>query len=296
MWSDTILSFSNLVAMRRDIGTALWAASFDARNKYESLKNLDPSKRARDTDKRELISNMGNRDSPGPDYSSPGMVRAYLSNYHVHHTFMVYQIFSTVLKKADLSEFEHMYVCDVGSGIGAGLVGLLLSMERQTTPNLIRFDMIEASMAMIEADEYFYDSLCGRWKQLLKHSTKPKRFLNSSYEMPALPVNTIKVVSAFHLKWPYSEDHKNDNIVHTTNSSSDCLNKVLAEIQPHLCLFTCYRQKAGIIKKAVESYFSSRKIYTGECGVPISGASGNVHTPTGAHFLWGADKSLSFSE
>lgn len=298
MWSDTILNLNDLVAVRRDIPKALREALVKARRKYERLKNIKPY--TLETDKRQLVSIMGDRGSPGPDYDDPRTVRAYLSKYHLNHTFMVYQIFSAVLKKTDLSEFDHIYVCDVGSGIGAGLVGFLLSMERKTTsqlsPNLIQFDMIEASTAMVEADECFYDGLCGCWKLASKHSAKAKRFLNSSYEMPALPANAIKIVSAFHLKWPYRENYQCDNIMHTTNSSSDCLNKVLAEIQPHLCLFTCHWGKTDILKKAVESYFSSRKIYMGECRVPISDGKGGLFTPTGAHFLWGADRSLSFSE
>lgn len=289
MWSDKILNFGEPVEMDPRTHEVLKGTCHDARKKYEKLKSLDPKSLAEDQNKLKEL--MGDRDSTSPDYDDPKMVRAYLWTYHVHHIFMVYQIFTTVLRRVDLSDFDHIYVCDVGSGIGAGLVGLRFSLEHDKNRKTIHFDAVEISKEMVEADRYFYSCLYN-WRNFSSnHHIKRKQFQVSLLDVPVLPENTIKLVSAFHLTWPYDTSD-------TTSSSfvrlNETLNETLKKIQPHLCLFTCNVNKIGNLKRAVESYFSSKNFYLGECSVPESKLPRNLWTPTGARFLWGADRLLSF--
>lgn len=273
MNSDSPLNFREPVTLDNDAYKMLKDASTEALGKYRLEKRLSDNADHMKS-MRELTSELsGNQD---PNYRKPNIVAAYLSKYHLNHCVMAYQIFSTVLRQPSMHKVENIYVCDVGAGIGAGLVGLLLALGQQKKPRKIYFDMIESSKEMTQAAEYYYQNL----KFSSEISLKLRWFRNASFERPELPKRTINIISAFHLTWPY----KVGNLKTDIDSAYGTINRALERVWPHLALFTCHIGKKGSIARAVAEYFRSRNFQMGECPVPLR--MDFPQTPKNAQFLW----------
>ena len=273
MWLDKLLNFQESVRLEQEAFSTLLNARTKASEKYRSKMRLLDKADHFYSEHRLALDLNGDQ---GPDYSKPNIVAAYLSKYHLNHCVMAYQIFSIVLKQAHMDEVRNIYVCDVGSGIGAGLAGLLLALGQQKKCRNIYFDMIESSREMAKAEKYFYEEM----KCPSEISLQERQFKNSSFEMPILPTRTIRIVSAFHLTWPYNSY----NLKMDYGSAPRTTNQVLKRVKPHLGLFTGHIRKTFSIKKTVAEYFSSRNFRMGECSVPPRLDS--TQTPKDAQFLW----------
>ena len=213
------------------------------------------------------------------------------TQYQLSHSYMAYQIFSTVLKRVHIEGHQNIYICDVGSGINAGLVGLLLSLKYLDIQNKIYFDRVEPSKEMIRAGKYFYEYLPDKLKLLSKQLHRSENAFRSFDP----PHDTMRIVTAFHLSAPYSLPAPK-KCHPRKNSSIDDLNHAITEIAPHLILLTCHEGKNKIFNDVIKQDKISNDYSFGQCSVPqpadLSGS--HLGTPTKACFLWRANKSLHY--
>lgn len=214
----------------------------------------------------------------GPDYKDPNIVASYLKCYNLSHCAMTYQIFYAVLKSATP---KNIYVCDVGAGIAAGLTGILLALEHRVNSVQIYFDAVESSEAMRKAATLFVDRLeLSKKESIVQMRSIP--VMDSSFGIPDLPKDTIKIVSAFHLSWPYKV-----NLLKKTEEGSVywTLHQALNQIRPHHGLFTSNKNKMEVLKKVVSQCCDSPRFKVEAFGIP-SVNSAPFHSPSGAKCLW----------
>ena len=99
-----------------------------------------------------------------------------------------------------------LYVCDVGAGTGAGLVGLSLALSDWPQKPIVYFDSVEPSDAMRKAGTLFwraFSQIRGDTYNIIENSDSLKHFKSTPYELPELPDDAMRIVSAFHLSFPY---------------------------------------------------------------------------------------------
>ena len=214
----------------------------------------------------------------GPNYKDPNIVASYLKCYNLSHCAMTYQIFYAVLKSATP---KNIYVCDVGAGIAAGLTGILLALEHRAKTVQIYFDAVESSEAMRKAATLFVDRLELSEKESIAQM-RSIPVMDSSFSIPDLPKDTIKIVSAFHLSWPY-----NVNLLKKTEAGSVywTLYQALEQIRPHHGLFTSNEKKMEVLKEVVAQYFDSPRFRVEAFGIPSVNLA-PFHSPSGARCLW----------
>ena len=169
----------------------------------------------------------------------------------------------------------------MGSGIAAGLTGLLLALELQNKSVQVYFDMIESSKGMRTVANLFIDALkLTKGKNVRRN--KIYRFIDPEFNTTDLPTDTIKIVSAFHLHWPYMKHLLEKN---NGNSAYQTLRQAVAKIKPHHGLFTSNEKKIDVLKEAVPPYFGSSSFTMDNYRIwnryqdPFS-------TPSGAQCLW----------
>ena len=245
----------------------------DILNEFSSAEKLDLNTQEWD---QKLFNDL--KTNKGPDYKNPNIAASYLRRYNLSHCAMAFQIFFEVFKSAP---HKNIYVCDVGAGIAAGLTGILLALERQAKSAQIYFDAVECSEPMRKAAKLFIDRLELSKNKSIAHM-RSFRYMDSSFRVPDLPKNTIKIVSAFHLSWPYHVSM----LKKTEKDSAYCtLNQALEQIRPHQGLFTSNEKKMEVLKEVVRQYFDSSRFKVDDCGVPNANFAPFL-SPSEARCLW----------
>jgi len=199
MWNEKELNLENSRVfyewMRHELTIIRDTVLHRFRNEYNiDDENLNKSK-------GQLFNSL--KTSDGPDYNDPKIVAAYISDYHLSHCGMTYQIFTNLLSIYHRSQHNReIYLCDIGGGTGAGFIGLELAILGSTIPIRVYFDIIEPSMPMHQASEYFLLELRNRFKLLIRPYRKVL-IGGSDFPLKCLQTDAIKILSAFHLALPY---------------------------------------------------------------------------------------------
>ena len=180
-----------------------------------------------------------------PNYHDSYVAAAYLVKYHLSHCMMAYGAFGLL--------FEHfgvptaLYVCDMGAGTGAARVGLALALAQcKVRPPSIHFDAIEPSDAMRHAGGFFWEALppgmmAGVARCVYRGGgAVPER-------LPDFQVDTLRVVTAFHLSLPYD----NSNWGKVGEDAEHSIQSVLGLVPPDICVFTAHSRKADSLARAV---------------------------------------------
>ena len=171
------------------------------------------------------------------DYDDPHVAAAYMVSYHLSHCMMAYWSFSQLFRRVGIP--NELYVCDIGAGTGAGVVGMQLALSvRRATPR-VYFDYCEPSLAMRYAGISFIAKLPDHL-----NSTYIGNHLRDVASVPdslpdGLSENALRVVSAFHLSLPYDSQFCVTDLTEVRRSLQDAMDLT----KPHACLFTCHRNK-----------------------------------------------------
>ena len=160
--------------------------------------------RIRASRSRDNLSNgvMGN---VPPNYDDDYIAAAYMVEYHLSHCALAYWTFSGLLNGMN-GPPDALYVCDVGAGTGAGLVGLSLALSDWPQKPIVYFDAVEPSDAMRRAGELFWKSFSrirNSKYDIVGKAGSVRAFKYTPDELPNLPNDALRIVSAFHLSFPY---------------------------------------------------------------------------------------------
>ena len=225
----------------------------DARHNEQSL---DHRKRASEA-LVELRDGLRVR-GPDPDYNDPCVAAAYLVSYHLQHCALAYWSFKILFGQVDIP--ETLYVCDIGSGTGAGRVGLGLALNEHPSYVNVYLDAVEPSKAMSQAGDYFWESFQGFVADDLNSGYRSLQRLPTA--IPKLPPETLRVVTGFHVSMPYDSNGgrlsyysmarytSSGNLLPGQKSIKLALNLV----KPNAGIFTCHTGKEASLRDAVDSF------------------------------------------
>ncbi len=198
-----------------------------------------------------------------PPYEDPFIAGAYQIQYQLKHCVMAFSFWNALFRV--LSEEtpipDRLFVCDVGAGSDAGLIGLMLAlMERDVNPH-VRYVSIEPSDAMYEAGRLFR-----------KHF-EPKRHLDIDDERYKCENKLLhlgelesdaKIVTAFHLSWKYGQYYSNFN---NNKDSSRSMKFVMNSICPDIYACTCHENKSENLENALNEYSEISKYRREKCKI-----------------------------
>ena len=147
----------------------------------------------------DALSNLidGLKKGPVPNYYDPHVAAAYIVNYHLSHCMMAFWAFKDIFDRVDVP--NTLYVYDVGAGTGAGRVGLALALSKYDKQPDIYFGAHEPANAMRSAGYFFWQA----FRKSVPDYFKDPYIYTPLKELPKLPVNTVRVVAAFHLSLPW---------------------------------------------------------------------------------------------
>ena len=183
-----------------------------------------------------------------PDYDDSYLAAAYLVKYHLNHCLLASWAFKSIFERVGVP--NTLYVCDVGAGAGAGRVGLALALSNYGKQPDIYFDAHEPAEAMRSADTFFWRAFQNSVPDYFKHY----RQYSTPKNLPKLPANTVRVVTAFHLSlpwdnpWPlyWEEDVK---------PAKNTLEKVFRIVSPDLGIFTIHDEKKKALCRVVDNFY-----------------------------------------
>ncbi len=145
-----------------------------------------------------------------------------------------------------------LYVCDVGSGTGAGLVGLSLALSDFNQKPVLYFDSIEPSGAMRICGESFwkpFSKIRNNKYDIIGKTGLIRTLEQTPDKLPSLPDTTLCIVSGFHLSFPYDVTSIESSRVfqYSLNSIASAVSLAV----PDHGLFTVNRNKMNSLERAV---------------------------------------------
>lgn len=225
-----------------------------------------------------------------PDYDDPYIAAAYMVSYHLSHCILAYWSFQTLFRRYGIP--NALYVCDVGAGTGAGFVGLELALSECSNSPLVYFDEIEPCVAMMKAGVQFRYSLWSEYNDIpnLLHSRTVQSIPG---ELPDIPDNALRVVTAFHLSLPY-----NDQLSYRPGSIESearrSIQSALRLVCPDVGLFTCHEGKDASLRRAVDD--TTAWIERSSSDIEIPGNNGGVPHNSSLYTNCAADLGFDVSE
>lgn len=186
----------------------------------------------------------------GPDYNDPYTAAAYIVSYHLSHCILACWSFRNLFRRYGVP--DAIYVCDVGAGTGAGMVGLALALSEHPNHPPVYFDAVEPSQAMVEAGAQFWTALSSI------HRGMPKIKLRDSASMPSRLLNlregALHVVTAFHLSLPYDDNSVQGYIRRrsTEGPAQKALRDAIRKVSPDIGIFTCHEGKEISLRRAID--------------------------------------------
>ena len=197
-----------------------------------------------------------------PDYEDPFIAGAYQIQYQLRHCVMAFRVWNALFRvmSEETSVPDRLFVCDVGAGSDAGLIGLMLSLMKRDADPHVRYVSIEPSDTMHSAGRHFREHF------------KPERYLDIDYKrykcedkLPRLckPESDVKIVTAFHLSWKYEQYFSDYN---NKKDSSRSMKFVMDNIYPNLYACTCHQNKSENLKNALNECAYKYKL--GEMPIP----------------------------
>ena len=193
----------------------------------------------------------GVRNNIPPDYDDDYIAAAYMVEYHLSHCALAYWAFSGLLNGMNRLP-SALYVCDVGAGTGAGLVGLSLALSDLTQKPVVYFHSVEPSKAMRRAGDWFRSAfILRKTYRIIGNTGLLRHFGSTPYELPELPGDAIRIVSAFHLSFPYNTNSSKS--LKVFGSCRKSLESAVSLVSPDHGLFTVNNKKQDSLKRAVRS-------------------------------------------
>jgi len=165
-----------------------------------------------------------------------------------------------------------------GSGTGAGCIGLELALREGASIINVILDVIEPSLYMHQAADYFLEEFSKDFDLLRIESVRKVDIDDSDFPQNRHPTRTIKILSAFHLALPYQQ-------ASTKSEASLTLSNALRQFNADICMFSVNHNKIQFLKDNVREYVCLPNFKTGHCGIPQI-SDGDFKTPTGSEFLW----------
>ena len=186
-----------------------------------------------------------------PNYDDEYIAAAYMVEYHLSHCALAYWSFSGLLNAMNKLP-SALYVCNVGAGTGAGLVGLSLALSDLTQKPVVYFDSVEPSEAMRKAGTLFwraFSRIRENTYNLMEDTDLLRHFKSTPYELPDLPDDVMRIVSAFHLSFPYDMTSIESRSVF--QSCHESVASAVSLVVPHHGLFTVNRNKEDSLRHTV---------------------------------------------
>ncbi len=146
---------------------------------------------------------------------------------------------------------DALYVCDVGAGTGAGLVGLSLALSDWPQKPIVYFDAVEPSDAMRRTGELFWKSFSrirNSKYDIVGKAGSVRAFKYTPDELPNLPNDALRIVSAFHLSFLYDVTSIESRRVF--QSCHESVESVVSLVAPDHGLFTVNRNKVDSLARA----------------------------------------------
>lgn len=229
-WSDLYMEVSDDFLQKLDA-----AHEKGFRSYVESMPDWQGSA----TDRQKASNAMGNlyrglRRSEGPDYEDPFIAGAYQIQYQLSHCVMAFRIYEAMFQKISVIP-NKLFICDFAAGSDAGLIGLMLSLEKRRANPCVRYMSIEPSEAMHKAGCCFRDNF-EPWKKYMNDINytwykNPDRLSNLYKQKPDL-----KILTAFHLNLKYD--------YYCVSDVNDPFQLVMDSIFPDIYLCTCHDKKS----------------------------------------------------
>jgi len=179
----------------------------------------------------------------GPDYHDEYIPGAYMLRYQHRHCIMAYKIWKAILDRAPKLPAE-VFVVDVGSGMDAGYIGLVLHLHLSGISIKVNFFSIEPSQAMRKAGRILRESL-----DSVGLSHRSTISYSESVGIQHRPHEGLRFVTAFHIKM------NRDRSINKTDSKPDALQKlgnVLSTVAPHWFVATCYQGKINTLTQGLK--------------------------------------------
>lgn len=170
----------------------------------------------------------------GPDYSDEYITGAYLLHYQYNHCVMAYRTWKAVFDRIPRIP-RKLFVADVGSGADASFVGLAIHLHLSEIGTEVNFMSVEPSKTMRRAGKLMRKSL----KLSPRPCIKYRRYKGLKHR----PRESLRFVTAFHLKMPYYPNRK--------NKALKKLRRALKTVSPDWFLATCHCNKADTLKQGL---------------------------------------------
>lgn len=216
-----------------------------------------------------------------PDYEDPFIAGAYQIQYQLRHCVMAFRIWNALFRvmSEETSVPDRLFVCDVGAGSDAGLIGLMLSLMKRNADPHVRYVSIEPSDAMHSAGRHFREYF------------KPERYLHIDYkkykcedELRHLgkPESDVRIITAFHLSWKHTQYVSNYN---NKKDSSGSMKFVMDNICPDIYACTCHENKSESLKNALNECFEISKYSLEKCKIPPVNPWSPLPSPVYPHLV-----------
>ena len=193
-----------------------------------------------------------------PNYYDPHVAAAYIINYHLSHCMMAFWVFKGIFDRVDVP--NTLYVYDVGSGTGAGRVGLALALSKHDKQPDIYFGAHEPANAMRSAGYFFWQA----FRKSVPDYFKDPYIYTPLKEPPKLPVHTMRVVAAFHLSLPWYKPPW-DRYEYEVRNAKKSLEEAFRIVKPDLGVFTIHNSKKKALYGVVDTSYDWNK----KCGADL---------------------------
>ena len=193
-----------------------------------------------------------------PNYYDPHVAAAYIVNYHLSHCMMAFWAFKGIFDRVDVP--NTLYVYDVGAGTGAGRVGLALALSKYDKQPDIYFGAHEPANAMRSAGYFFWQA----FRKSVPDYFKDPYIYTPLKEPPKLPVNTVRVVTAFHLSLPWHQPPW-DRYEYEVKNAKKSLEDAFRIVNPDLGVFTIHNNKKKTLYGVVDTSYDWDK----KCGADL---------------------------
>lgn len=174
-----------------------------------------------------------------PDYGDPLIAGAYQILYHLSHCIMAFRVWNALLRvmSEENSIPDRLFICDIGAGSDAGLIGLILAlMERDADPH-VRYVSIEPSDAMYEASRCFLDNFELWPSNDIDYTRYRKLDELSNLEKINQDMN---IITAFHLSLEYDFNYNN----YDTKGVNKLIKNIMNSIPFNIYMCTCHKDKS----------------------------------------------------
>lgn len=178
-----------------------------------------------------------------PRYYDEYITGAYFILYQLRHCIMAFRTYVALLRR--FNTLRELYVCDVGAGAEAGLIGLRLALGHTGERPLVTFQSIEPSKNMHTAGMLMFNALTIDPIRRFRHSRNQKAIATPPADIEA---GALRIVTAFHLSLPWNEPSFR---VHNPDSGPTTLTRVLEAVDPDIYLGTCHSSKLDSFQHAV---------------------------------------------